>query len=162
MRTIQPPVEEKVKTQQHFAEQTDIRHVMRRYRETGVLSTGKATERQPMYFDTTELPEDYAAAVAMVNSAKTRFDALPAAVRQKFNYDPQNLLKFIQTGSKDEAIELGLIEKPGKKPEEGDQGEPDRTRNPLDVRVRTDTNEKGVRKKRTTTVVEEEVPDGSP
>ena len=110
-RITVPVTESKIKVQQHMAEQTDIRFIMKRYRETGVLASGKASGRQPMYFDVSELPQDYAAAVAMVESAKKRFGALPVEVRQKFNYDPKKMLEFIQTGSREEAEELGIIEK---------------------------------------------------
>ena len=60
------------------------------------------------------------------------------------------MLEFIQTGSREEAEELGIIEKKksGKMPENPpEKGEPHS--DPLDVRVRSDTKkEKGVKKPR--------------
>lgn len=72
---------------------------------------------EPCYADISEVPTSYDAAVAMIADASDRFLALPSRVRERFDNDPGNLLRFLgDEGNRDEAIKLGLISAPAPDP----------------------------------------------
>lgn len=97
-------------TQQQYADECDINHLMNRYMRTGELPVHKKTG---YFVDVSETPESYHAAMQTVLDAQTAFDLLPAQTRSKFENDPSQLLGFLQDSkNKDEAIKLGLIPNP--------------------------------------------------
>lgn len=97
-------------TQQHFREECDINRIMERYQETG--NWGEQTNVRPQFGDfSTEF--DFRTAQETVIRAREAFEALPSKVRRRFGNDPAELLEFLQDeANRDEAIMLGLIEKP--------------------------------------------------
>lgn len=100
-------------TQQHFKDECDVNRIMKRYEETGSWGE-QQTNVRPQFGDfSTEF--DFRQAQETVIRAAEAFDALPARVRKRFNNDPAELLDFLgDEKNREEAIFLGLIEKPQK------------------------------------------------
>lgn len=106
---------EKSMTQQEFAEETDINYIAERY---GLNGTIPQVLELPRYGDFTGL-FDYQSAQNAVIEGKRQFMTLPAKVRARFQNDPQQLLTFLEDPeNREEAIAIGLVEKPGPKPPE--------------------------------------------
>lgn len=99
-------------TQQQFAEECDINTIVRRFGLTGQLPQNL---RMPVSGDFTEVP-DYQSALNLVLQAQEEFLKVPAETRARFQNDPQQLMNFLSVEkNRDEAIRLGLIEKPAEK-----------------------------------------------
>lgn len=97
-------------TEQHFKDECDINTIVARYQETGVLPQG---DRQPLFGDFAEFPQDLQSSQAYFDDAQERFMQLPAALRKEFDNDPVKLLAFISDGNnRQRAIQLGLIDSP--------------------------------------------------
>jgi len=95
---------------QSARDETDINTIVRRF---GVTGMAPGTMREPLVGDFTAVPQDYHAAVMLSRRTAEAFAQLPAAVRAKFENDPAAVLDFIADASnREQAIELGLIEKP--------------------------------------------------
>lgn len=100
-------------TKQEFKEETDINYIIKRATITGELPSSQKT---PVYGDFTNGPQDYKTALNMVLEAQEQFDSFPSKVRDRFKNDPAELLAFVANEqNRDEAIALGLIEKPEEK-----------------------------------------------
>lgn len=104
------------KTRQEFAAESDINRLVERFRDTGSfydpLTTLKAGDRKPFFGDVTQVP-DYQTALNIVIDAQNNFASLPSKVRDRFDNDPQKLIDFVSDEKNlDEAISLGLIDKP--------------------------------------------------
>lgn len=96
-------------THQQFADEVDINNIMKKYQVTGVLPV---TGKQGQYLDVSELP-NYQESLEIVMKAEDAFNALPAQIRKKFENDPNQLFEFLKDEkNKDEAITLGLVDKP--------------------------------------------------
>lgn len=96
-------------TEQEHLEETDINYIADRF-----MRTGEAPQviRMPEYGDYTGV-FDFQSAMNIVKEAKDQFMQLPAKVRSRFSNDPQEVLAFLDDPeNRDEAIRLGLIEKP--------------------------------------------------
>ena len=94
-------------TKQSFAEECDFNFVMARYEKTGIIPHLEA--RLPQYTDVSSMV-DYQEAHNLVISARASFDALPAAVRERFNNDPSSLIAFLGgENNRSEAEKLGLV-----------------------------------------------------
>jgi len=101
--------EDATRTQQHFKDETDINNILRQFNITGQLPT-KAIS--PRYGDFTGIG-DYHSALNQVIAAEGEFMTLPAQLRARFDNDPQELIEFLNNPeNKDEAIKLGLVNKP--------------------------------------------------
>lgn len=101
---------EESRTQQHHKEGVDIRNIIAGVRKG--LPIDHTTLAQPRYGDFSDV-DDYMTAKNKVNEADEAFDRLPANIRKRFNHKPEALLKFLRNDANyDEAVELGLIEKP--------------------------------------------------
>lgn len=101
---------EESKTQQHFANDCNINKIMDKYNKTGVLDN--LNPNKPLFGDFSEVV-DYQAALNGVLQAQAAFADLPAKIRDKFGNDYTGLLEFVaDEKNRDEAIALGLIEKP--------------------------------------------------
>ena len=100
-------------TDQSQKDDCDINRIMARYRETGFLvDPMHPGTRQPFFGDFTEIP-DYQGALEVISAADAAFAALPAKVRDRFGNNPQEIFDFLSDEkNRDEAISLGLIEKP--------------------------------------------------
>ena len=97
--------------QQHFRDECDINNIMDRYARTGVLGDVTAT-RQPSFGDFSA-DFDYQIALNQLIDAQDMFASLPARLRDRFANDPSKLLAFVSDeANREEAIKLGLIEKP--------------------------------------------------
>ena len=109
-------------TQQHFKEECDVNRIMQRYQETG--SWGEQTNVRPQFGDFSA-EFDFRQAQETVIAAAEAFAALPSKVRKRFRNDPAELLEFLADESnREEAIYLGLIEKPEPKETAPVRGEP--------------------------------------
>lgn len=106
-------------TRQEFVQEADLNNIMRKY--AGGLPASSAGSRPPMFGDFTQLP-DYQSALDTVIKAQEAFESLPARIRERFGNDPQKVLDFLADDSnRQEAIYLGLLEKPVEKPVESSQ-----------------------------------------
>lgn len=102
--------EEETLTQQHFAAECDFNNVMEKWRTSGLLT--HENTKTPVYADTTNAL-DYQSSLDLIRSSQEMFDDLPARIRDRFDNDPAKLLAFVSDEkNRDEAIKLGLIEKP--------------------------------------------------
>lgn len=107
---VQSVPEGETRTKQSFKDTTDINRIMSSYKRTGLVSHvspgGARYEDLPDAFDFHEA----ASRVVLANQA---FQALPARLRDRFGNEPGPLLAFLQdVKNRDEAIALGLIERP--------------------------------------------------
>lgn len=94
-------------TKQSFSEECDFNAVLGKWEKTGVLE--HINPLSPQFADVSILP-DYQAAMNTVISAEAAFNALPAAVRDRFANSPGKLVAFLQNADNEaEAIKLGLI-----------------------------------------------------
>lgn len=98
--------------QQHFKEECDINHIMKRYRETGMLvdPLQKATAK-PQFGDFST-SFDFMEAQNIVARARESFDAMPSNIRERFGNNPAAMLAFMENEENyEEAVKLGLVEK---------------------------------------------------
>lgn len=94
------------RTQQEFAEETDINEIVRRFGLTGQLPD---SPRLPQYGDFTDVT-DFSSAMLAVRKAEEGFMELPAELRARFANDPQRLMEFLaDEANRDEAVKLGLV-----------------------------------------------------
>lgn len=97
-------------TQQHMAQEADIRHIIRKHDRTGLIThvaRGVAT-----YGDYSEVNE-YREALDIVRNASNSFMQLPAEIRKQFNNDPGEFFEFATDPANNEKmVELGLKEAP--------------------------------------------------
>ena len=116
----QPPKDPVIITQasmtdQTYAEECDIHHIIANFNTTGIVdSVGAHDPSTLQYGDTTLLP-DYETACNLVANVNAEFADLPSSVRAEFGNDPRQLLDALT--STDEIIvsrleELGLKPKP--------------------------------------------------
>jgi len=97
-----------VVTEQAAAEQMHLPTILNRMSKG--LPVSNVVQRSGFFGDLTTMPSDLHSAMNMVTSARSDFDALPAAVRRRFSNDPLKLLEFLN--NKDnlaEAIKLGIV-----------------------------------------------------
>lgn len=78
-------------TRQEFAAECDINEIMRR-NEPQTNWFGQ--QAQPVYLDTTDLPEDFRGAMELMIRARESFMELPASVRREFDNDPVAFVDF--------------------------------------------------------------------
>lgn len=105
-------------TRQEFVQEADINNIMKRYAAGMPLPVGR---RVPMFDDFSNVP-DFQTSFEIVEKASEAFASLPSEVRRRFDNDPRSLLAFLQDESnREEAIRLGLIEKPATKAVEPNQ-----------------------------------------
>ena len=103
------------RTQQQFAEESDINTIVRRFGLTGQLPD---EVRVPQSGDFTGIV-DYQSAMNAVRQAEEGFMELPPDLRYRFGNDPQRLLEFMEDGSNlEEARKLGLVNKAPEVPRE--------------------------------------------
>lgn len=100
------------RTQQQFKEQHDINNIMKKYQKAGIGYDYLPAPRGGVYGDFTKV-RSYQEAVQGALDSEAAFMQLPSAVRKRFSNDPQELFDFLNDkNNRDEAIRLGLIEKP--------------------------------------------------
>lgn len=94
------------RTQQEFREECDINEIVRRFGLTGQLPE---VVNIPVSGDFTGI-SDFQSAQNAVIKARDDFMALPAALRARFQNDPQQLLEFMaHDENRAEAEKLGLV-----------------------------------------------------
>ena len=97
-------------TEQHHAKDADINEIMRRFGVTDGAIPPAAPD--PRYYgDFSDVP-DFRQALDNTREALARFEALPAAIRNRFSNDPVELYRFVMNpANADEAVTLGLLKK---------------------------------------------------
>lgn len=105
--------EEPSMTDQSFKELTDVNVIMSRYEKTGELV--HQARSQGVYADVSGI-RDYHESLQKVLDAHSAFASLDANVRNRFSNDPGKFLEFMSDSKNlDEAVELGLMERPKSK-----------------------------------------------
>lgn len=100
---------------QSAKEECDINTIVHRFGLTGELPAEVSVPRSG---DFTEIT-DYKSAMDAIKKADSGFMELPPQLRSKFDNDPQKLLEFMEDGRNyDEAVRLGLVNKPVEVPRE--------------------------------------------
>lgn len=108
-RVVIEPVGESM-TQQHFKEEVDVRNIIRKYDQTGLIQHVQRGQAQYGDFSQTV---GFKEALDMVNSAKHSFMELPAELRREFNNDAGAFYTFVSDPNNSEKlIEMGLAEAP--------------------------------------------------
>lgn len=106
------------KTQQQFAEESDINFIADQYGLTGEMPQ---VLQLPTYGDFTGV-FDFQTAQDAILRASQAFMTLPAKMRARFDNDPQKLLQFLNDPeNRAEAEFLGLVNKPQEKDTNGDR-----------------------------------------
>lgn len=97
-------------TQQHFAQEADVRNIIKQYDKTGLIANvQKGVAR---YGDYSEVNE-YREALDLVNQANATFAELPAELREMFQNNAGTFLEFAtDPKNSDKMIQLGLKEAP--------------------------------------------------
>lgn len=99
------------KVQQHFKDECDINQIVSKFLKTGEI---KQEMRNHTYGDFSEGLQ-YREAMNRIIKADDEFQRLPAAIRKRFGQDPGQLIEFLNDEkNREEAQEIGLIEKPKK------------------------------------------------
>lgn len=95
------------RTQKQFIDECDVNNILRNYVSSGVLT--HTSDKQLFFADVSSAPSDYYEARKLLNDSKAAFDELPANVREKFDNNPFNVVKFLSDDKNfDEAVKLGL------------------------------------------------------
>lgn len=106
----QTVIEGATRAQQHMKDECDVNHILKKYSQTGLITHLAA--RPGAYQD---MPGglDFQDAVNLVMDAQENFDALPSAVRARFNNDPGAFLAFAEDpANRDEMVTMGLLNPP--------------------------------------------------
>lgn len=94
------------RTKQSFRDEADINTIVRRFHLTGELPVGV---RMPEYGDFEDVV-DFQSAMNAIAVARESFDAMPAAVRERFHNDPAEFVAFCSDeANRAEAEKLGLV-----------------------------------------------------
>lgn len=94
-------------TDQQYKDECDVNNIIKKYLQTGSV-THVRNAKEGVYADLTNLPS-YHEAMGVVAKANEAFAEIPAAIRNRFNHNPQKLIDFLaDPKNKDEAIKLGL------------------------------------------------------
>lgn len=107
------------KTLQSFKDECNINTIVNSYMKTGMWGNSlRGATSKPMFGDFTSVP-DFVESQNIIAKANEMFDAMPLNIRKRFNYNPEELLAFVNDeNNKEEAIKLGIAtEKPKPEPE---------------------------------------------
>lgn len=109
-------------TSQSARKETDLNYLMKRHKR---LSEIPFVKKNPMYGDFSTVG-DYTQALETIKRSKEAFGQLSAEVQKRFNHNPAELLQFVNDiNNKEEAIKLGLIEKPAEQQTEEPESAPE-------------------------------------
>lgn len=106
-------------TKQEFKDDSNPNMIMKQYARAGISEKDMLRNFVPNWeeADFTHAT-DYQASLHRLMSAQAAFDSLPAQIRSRFSNDPALLLKFLSDSrNREEAIKLGLVNKPVQKGE---------------------------------------------
>lgn len=104
-------------TLQSFKDDADINCIIARYENTGVLvDPSVPVSRTPSYGDYSDLPS-YQEAQNVIIAANSAFNSLSSKIRERFGNDPAAFFDFVRNLKEggedyDEAIALGIINRP--------------------------------------------------
>lgn len=99
---------DETRTKQSYKKQQDIKEIIKKYGATGLLNKN-IMANDPKFDDVSEI-SSYAEASQIIAKAGQAFDQLPNEIREKFNYNPANLLDYLnKSENKEEAIAMGLV-----------------------------------------------------
>lgn len=102
------------KTKQEFKAETNVNNIVDRLRKGGGISHLARTA--PVFADVSNMG-DFQGVMNRVALAKEAFASIPAKVRKRFHNDVNELLEFVRDpNNRDEAIKLGIIDKPKEEP----------------------------------------------
>lgn len=90
---------------QSFKDECDINVIMRNFGQTGCLDHYRNVSAEYGYAPSC----DYKEALTIVEEAKQVFDALPAAVRERFANNPAKLLEFAESCQTQQELDSGLF-----------------------------------------------------
>lgn len=97
------------RTKQEFKEESDINNVIKKFKQTGMVTHVSAMKAQ--YGDFSDITS-YKEAVDLVHESNDSFQALSSSIRKRFENDPEKLMEFIMNPeNKEEAEKLGLLQK---------------------------------------------------
>lgn len=103
-------------TQQQFKDQCNINSILARYEKNGMIT--HINRNAPHYGDYSQL-KSFKESLDIVNTTHDLFMSLPPQVRSRFQNDPAELISFMNDeANRDEAIKLGLVQKPIEKTNE--------------------------------------------
>lgn len=92
-------------TQQEFADEADINNIMKKFSYSQLPDI-------PTVISEFSQVRDFHEMANVVASARSAFERLPGAIRQRFNQDPVELAKFVEDEKNyEEALKLGLVNK---------------------------------------------------
>lgn len=98
---------EESRTSQEFADDADINTIMARYLKTGTVPV--YADRQPFYVEADAMPSFMEMQNVLI-AARESFEALPAAVRERFGNDPSRFVEFAtDEGNVAELRKMGLL-----------------------------------------------------
>lgn len=113
---------QETRTKQSFKDAADINIIM-----AGIIK-GKTNDyvnpAEPHYGDFSNA-QDYLTSVLQLKEAEASFDALPVKIRSRFNYDPAELMEFVDNPDNlEEGRQLGLFEPAPPPPLGGENARP--------------------------------------
>lgn len=95
-------------TQQSFEAECNINTIVERFGLTGQLPEPLS----PQYGDFSNV-SDFQSAMNAIADANSGFMSLPGELRARFHNDPGELISFLENpANRDEAVSLGLVDKP--------------------------------------------------
>lgn len=95
--------------QQQFRDETDINVLVQRFSRTGVPPAPPAPPGVAEFAEVF----DFQSAMQRVVDARVAFQALPSKIRSRFHNNPAEYVAFFHDpDNRDEALRLGLIERP--------------------------------------------------
>lgn len=122
--------EQPSQTLQSFKDDADINCIISRFETTGVLVDPTVpVSRVPSFGDFSNLPS-YQEAQNVLVAANNAFNSLSSKIRERFGNDPAAYFKFVQdlkegSDDYDEAVRLGIIDKPADRGPEVPPGSPE-------------------------------------
>lgn len=98
------------KTRGEFKDECDINFILQKFENQSYEDIIRRNPSVPKFDDFTSIP-DYQESLNTIIAAQHSFNLLPAKLRDRFNNNPAELLKFMQQPeNKEEGIKLGLYE----------------------------------------------------
>lgn len=105
---VSQPEGGRMTTKQAMRDETDVRVIVRKYQQAGVIPRLEA--REPWYGDFSNV-DDYLTALNRVREAQSAFEALPSVVRDHVGNDPGEFIRLVTDPERrPELVELGLVE----------------------------------------------------
>lgn len=97
-------------TQQHFAQEADIKNIIKKHDRTGIIE--HVARGVAQYGDYSEVNE-YRESMDIVNKANASFQTLPSQLRAMFSNDPGEFFEFAtDPANAEKMVRLGLAEAP--------------------------------------------------